>query len=288
MLNSKRVFEMWMKRLGTMNHRLEKAPVVADIPERVIMPLMNRGVGVEIEVENVDNDTRCAGWTVVPDGSLRENGLEFITTYGARVYEVKKLVDALAAKFAKQKVTFGARTSVHVHLDVRYFPVEQLEALLIVYTIFEDALFNFAGPDRKSNVFCVPFRYTHMLENMNGGGGLVRQLARMRENQKYCAINLAAVGDKGTVEFRHMTGNCDSDHIFKWVFILGLLLQYARRAKLPELHEKVKSIKCSSQYDDFKKEVFYSVANEIQCSPASLDESLSDAKLLFNVAQETI
>ncbi len=115
-------------------------------------------VGIEIEVENLrDYKGDFVYWQDKEDGSLRDNGREYVTyTIPASLvpYAITELQEFLTE--VNPKYSFSTRTSVHVHLNVRDLTFKQLHALSIVYMLFEKAFYKFAGRDRYKNIFCVP------------------------------------------------------------------------------------------------------------------------------------
>ena len=108
-------------------------------------------IGLELEIENIpprfiiDNPY----WTVHRDGSLRNNGLEFVTP----PIKISRIEQALTVLFnqLQQGYTYGERTSVHVHVNVRTMTLKQLELFVLTYMIFEKALFNWVGHNRDIN-----------------------------------------------------------------------------------------------------------------------------------------
>lgn len=244
--------------------------------------LLNFGIGIEIEIENV-GPARPHGWVVVADGSLRNNGLEFKTAYGHRVWGVYESVDSLQ-KLLKEsyKPSFSERTSVHVHMDVRTLTLEQLHILFLVYLIFEDSLFRFAGEKRKHNIFCTPFLNSstlHVDSEVKISSEIVKNFIEMAS--KYTAFNLSSIREFGTVEFRHMEGNYDPERIFKWVCLLGLLKTYSKSVSVLDLERGIINLKSLSHFQEFGKQVFGSFADLLEYNPLEMSSSLTKVKLLL-------
>jgi hypothetical protein len=169
--------------------------------------LLTELVGVECEFELVSPDSYGEGsalwaaeWEMVTDGSLRNSGAEFITP-PVSVARAKDMLDVMYR--AKDEFAFEAnvRTSMHVHVNVRYLTHDELRGVVATYCVLEPALFAICGEVREENIYCVPFyRSNHPLYT------LVKVLNRKqvwKHIHKYSALNLGSIGKYGTIEFRH-------------------------------------------------------------------------------------
>lgn len=78
-------------------------------------------------------------------------------------------------------------------MNIRTLTVEQLEALIITYLVFEKALFTFVGNNRYSNIFCVPIVETDIGENLLP---LITDKHPQVAWQKYTALNLLPIMQK--------------------------------------------------------------------------------------------
>lgn len=248
---------------------------------------LNLGIGIEVEVEKSPRDEMAElppGWSAKIDDSLRNMGVEFVTEFGYRLVDASWLLNGLQKyiqKWRKEQpefFEFNERTSVHVHIDIRKLSPDDLKNLIILYTLFEDSLFELAGEHRKHGVFCVPLRYVAMSE-LNQYS-LTKFIVGW---EKYCAMNLKRLRDFGTVEFRHMEGTCDYDRLFTWICILGRLVDVARTINTEQLMAEVSRLKYSSHYDEFAGQVFGPLKNEINIDPRGFDRAVSDAKLFFHL-----
>lgn len=250
--------------------------------------MLSTGVGIEIEVENVPilENLDQFRWEIKKDASLRNNGKEFVTKFGSRLYDVENNINYLFDLFSeinrKTKgnfFQFTERTSIHVHIDVRKLSFKEIKSLIILYTLFEDSLFKLAGEQRKHNVFCVPLRYVGM--SFLTGQSFKVVLSRW---EKYCAMNLCRMFDFGTVEFRHMEGNNDKERIINWVFTLAKLVDYCRITPLEDIEEEVRQLKYLSHYSMFSNKVFGSeIAKTIEIISQDFDQAVSDAKFFFTI-----
>jgi hypothetical protein len=256
-----------------------------DVGIKLWLDRLNRvGIGVEIEVERATEFR--SEWQVRRDDSLRNEGLEFVTPYGQRVQDVGYLLQRFFNNVTELRNNAGAglfqfseRTSIHVHLDCRPLTLADIKNLVIVYTVFEDALFKFAGEHRKHNIFCVPLRYINISWNVQSPSFE----SVIHGWKKYCALNLLRLHDFGTIEFRHMEGNEDSNRILTWVYLLASLRDYSQRISTEKLVEEIKRLKYISHYEQFSQEVFGPLSKELQLDGPEIDQAVSDAKQLFNI-----
>lgn len=255
------------------------------LPPNILKSILDTGVGIEMEVESAEFDLphKLFGpWKIVGDGSLREGGKEFVTGYGARVGDVFKpllsLTDAMAQvrKEYPAAFEFSERTSIHIHLDCRFFTESQIESFLSLYTLVENPLFKYAGPDRKHNIFCVPLR-----DSKISPGHTLN--TRIGDWDKYSALNLLALRTFGTLEFRHMSGNSDPLKIYMWIILLALLHNAARRMSKGEIAALITNIRGESQYRTALETLFYHFTDLLQWNDRDIDTAASDAKMFFNV-----
>jgi len=249
--------------------------MLSGLPEKTQLGVINTGLGVEIEVENAAA-LRIDGWLSKGDGSLRNDGMEFITKYGCRIGHFPQLIKdfrLVTDEFIPHR-TYSERTSVHVHLDIRRFHEDQLRNLLILYTLLEEPLFQLAGKHRKENIFCVPIR-----QSMPGASQ--DPFTNVRNANKYTAMNLLCASEFGTIEFRHMEGTDDPIRLMRWILLLGLLKYAAQVWDTGDLQKEICVLKNSSQYEIFLRKIFYGRLDWLEWRQFNLDNAVSDSKVFF-------
>ena len=176
----------------------------------------NQIMGLECEVESV----RCIrdlglqpGWTMTDDGSLRNEGKEFLS--GPRplpdlVSGFKRLHAVLLPH--EQYPKFSDRTSIHVHANCQNLTADQVENVIKMYALYEEFFFTMCSPDRRHNIHCVPLTETYLPAVYRTG--LMGMLDRWH---KYTALNIKRLTDLGTIEFRHMEGHDDPEKLTNWL-----------------------------------------------------------------------
>lgn len=231
-------------------------------PYTNLYPVIDRNtyLGIEVEVENVMRyDNTSPYWQYTDDGSLRNRGKEFITP-PIKAWRVEHALHILLNKDTNPDIDFSERTSIHVHMNIRTLTLKQLEALVVTYLVFERAMFSFVGSNRSENIFCVPVTDTTIGEN------LFTLLEDSNPNitwEKYTALNLLPIMQKGTVEFRHLAGTRDIKRIMTWINLILCLKKFALQKNPQYIWERVGSLNTTSEYRLFAEEVFGSLMLEL-------------------------
>lgn len=229
-------------------------------------PDSNLIYGVELEIEGfVDHaPSECCVQFIsyTEDGSLRNNGYEFIT----KPMPLNTLMTTLNSFFHKNKwidnSNYSERCSVHVHCNVGDLLPGQLASLTLLYTVFERQLFKFVGNDRDNNIFCVPIHQTQLLNHMITGdiNKINEILDKARGWEKYTAFNMLPIFDKGSVEFRHMYGTNDLVKLLNWFRIIGHLFRYIRTTPYEAVRQSIIKINTDSRYANLTEQVFQDCA----------------------------
>jgi hypothetical protein len=224
-----------------------KASVDHILPELV--------VGLELEIENFpERYNGMDGVRFVPDGSLRNNGIE-VVTLPTKVQHVRWLIKHVFDKYGITQDNYSDRCSVHVHVNVQDMTFEQLKTLCLTYQTTERLLFRFIGENRENNIFCVPW-YQAGIANHFFNKLDARTMDSIRSWSKYTALNLIPVHTQGTVEFRHMAGTCDVERIMLWVEFLSCLIRYSKSMDYAEAEKVITKINTVSNYAEYIQDVF--------------------------------
>jgi hypothetical protein len=184
--------------------------------------------GVECEIEAVKNPGPVGIFNAVPDGSLRNKGIEFISipsTKNDLVSAFKHLHGSL--QFYPGQEPFSVRTSTHVHVNCLSLDVPQARIMVLLYALFEECFFLMVKPDRRDNIHCVPLTETYMPSLYK------RPVDYMIKNwHKYTALNLKRMVDLGTMEFRHLHGTSDAAEFEEWLGCLEALWKLCQRVEI--------------------------------------------------------
>lgn len=210
--------------------------------------------GLELEIENVPawEDMLVPGIRGEPDGSLRNNGREFIT----QPMTFSNLAHCLYMFFGKNKLgpeNYSERCSIHVHTNCLDLTEEQIQTIAFVYQLVEHCLFEWVDHERSNNIFCVPWSQTNLtyrvLEDRE-------DMTRFKRWQKYTALNLLPLYTQGTIEWRHMNGHCDVNKILEWCQLIGHIYAFALTTPLEKVKEHLLTLNTSSQYRNVLEMIF--------------------------------
>lgn len=169
-----------------------------------------RRFGVEIEVEHCREWPQGWWWQITEDGSLRNNGMEFLSP-PATLAQIHDGIDRFYAEgFDVYGWKSSKRTGIHLHMDTSTLTMDELGAFLTAYAALEPVLFNvLCGPDREENIYCVPWYrakeqalYVQGLMRDYKAGGREVLLNACAQACKYNALYIEPLRRYGTVEFR--------------------------------------------------------------------------------------
>jgi hypothetical protein len=240
---------------------------------RKLLPLPETGTdpllvyGVELEIENLSEERRSymvPGTTYHEDGSLRNNGGEYVT-HPCKMRELEYVLTNFFARGQFNENNYSERCSTHVHVNVQDFTYDMIMSLVLLYQLFERVLFSYVGHGRDKNIFCVPW-YDTMLVNILDKQDLNQFLSAAGGWQKYTSLNLLPMSTQGTVEFRHMHGTHDMGRILQWCNIIGCMTSYARKTSHEQLKQEIKTLNSSSRYAAFLQEVFREYSDVLRTS----------------------
>ena len=224
----------------------------------------NSLVGVEIEMENARR-IDLTYWDATDDGSLRDNGVEYVFTAPQAGVDVIRALDELEVAIDKAPFTptFGERTSVHVHVDVRDLTKDQLMSFILLYMVTEKPLFKYCGEERESSNFCPSFQHAQgQIRNINGihRSNSVGPLHRAIHGiERYASCNIQSVNKFGSLEFRGHRGEYRKQPLLDWINILLSLKESAKRIDPTSIVHQVKR----NGVDAFIESVFGKMAPKL-------------------------
>lgn len=219
-------------------------------------------VGIEVEVENVmaiDPNIGLMLWQMKEDGSLRNNGREFVTP-GAIPCSLVEPALKLLFNGLNPDIDFSNRTSIHVHVDVRQLTLQQIVALLLTYLTVENLLFKFVGNSRRTNIFCTPISETGIIEGVSADP---KKFIHSIQNtwMKYTGLNLLPIANFGSVEFRHMPGTNNVNKLLAWVDMITRLKQFVYRFQYDEIVQTIMTLNSNSRYRQYVELIFGDMIN---------------------------
>ncbi len=196
-------------------------------------------IGVEIEVEGHNLPNPEKWWLREHDGSLKAaETAEYVLARPAKnpaeLKQALKYLDELY-KAHGSIVDDSVRAGVHVHINCQDLTIKQLYTFICLYLCLENVLVKFCGEYREGNLFCLRASDAEYL--------LVCLSSAIQQNDfrgtlhtddlRYASINVKALGDYGSLEFRAMRGTRDLDLIGKWALLLLNLKESSKKFSDP-------------------------------------------------------
>lgn len=198
-------------------------------------------IGLELEIEArsptpneghldalVSEGTK-AKWMAIRDGSLRgDYAREYIVNKPINREELRPMLEGLFAMFntMKSKIDNSNRCSTHVHLNMGGKKINEITAVMCLWTIFEQSLINFCGEERQTNHFA--------LSSSESNATLVAWEQYLRyghahwdRNLKYQAMNVLPLFEKGSLEIRCGAAANDAEGPIVWATLLDHLVDFA-------------------------------------------------------------
>lgn len=247
-------------------------------------------IGVELEIENVREANPPNTFKIEQDGSLRNNGVEFITIPIKFKYlevELQRLFKSI-----NENKEYSSRCSVHIHMNARDFTLEELQVFILTYMVFEKLLYHYSG-NRWNNLFCVPLNayITPVIQLLN-----MQKIEDYRDVIwfKYFGINLSTLwagvtehesrNCLGTIEFRHMKGTDNIEYIINWINFITSLKLFAKKTSLGSFKNKLLEMNSDSSYYILADDIFGKLLLLLKDIPAEktkeyLESCISKAKL---------
>jgi len=195
-------------------------------------------VGIEIEVEGdnipyIDSEY----WRSEHDGSLRGRSMEYVLVEPLALPDAYKALVNLQQRFRanETKVHDTGRAGVHVHVNCQALNIIQLYNFMTLYTIFEDVLVEWCGPDRVGNLFCLRSKDAEYLLYALGLALETRDWRGLfgTDDLRYASMNVKALCSYGSLEFRSMRSTDDMDTIYLWASSLVGLREAAKQVENP-------------------------------------------------------
>ena len=198
-------------------------------------------IGLELEIDarsptpnegHLDalvSPTTKAKWMAIRDGSLRgDYAREYIVNKPINREELRPMLEGLFAMFKtmKSKIDNSNRCSTHVHLNMGGKKINEITAVMCLWTIFEQSLINFCGEERQTNHFALSSSESNA--TLTAWEQYLRYgHAHWDRNLKYQAMNVLPLFDKGSLEIRCGAAANDAEGPIVWATLLDHLVDFA-------------------------------------------------------------
>lgn len=264
---------------------LDPSPYYSKLEAPVEVIDSNLEVGIEVEVENHILKKSPGGvWTSKGDGSLRNNGIEWITLPIPAKWAPYALRELLEESLSGE-CCFSPRTSIHVHFNVQSFTSAEVIDATLLYTALEPLFYKFTGRGRIKNIYCVPLMDTNLITGM-GSQTLNNTIGTW---SKYTGLNLLPIDELGTIEARHMHGTFDHRKISIWIRLWIKVLDYVRKMGTAHMRRMLLDLHQYTDYQQLLTDIFGADAMLLKYdSPADLSRSVGVVKRAFINPNTTI
>lgn len=198
-------------------------------------------IGLELEIESntptpnegyldsVQGQVTKAKWTTVRDGSLRgDYAREYIVNKPIVREELSPMLNGLFECFAAMRsdIANSNRCSTHVHLNMGGKKINEITAVMCLWTIFEQSLINFCGEERMTNHFALSSSESNA--TLTAWEQYLRYgHANWDRNLKYQAMNVLPLFDKGSIEIRCGAAADDAQGPIIWATLLDEMVDFA-------------------------------------------------------------
>lgn len=209
----------------------ERPPIVEDLL-----------TGIEIEAEDcsLSYDARShlsrSGWRADMDGSLRDDGLEFVLASPLHGDSLSAAIDAF---FESQDLGFdwsiSPRAGTHIHLNMTDRPLSHLQAMSALVYCIEPLIFRFAGEDRRWCSYCnslntvASFRIKQLLGTTDSPSTEWYNFWSASSGDRYYGFNLTAIGKYGTIEFRYFPTPANKSQLWSWIDLCHAIYEYSKK-----------------------------------------------------------
>lgn len=201
---------------------------------------LNSNLGIELELEGFDVSMEDIGldyWNAIYDGSLRNNGIEFVLKRPENGKRILAALAELGAFLSEHTPEVSHRCSAHFHVDVRDLTIAETKKFFWLLTIFEPSLYAAGSKNRYSNIYCPGL--THATEQVHAAALLFLDGRTMQEGssawEKYSGINLNALQRFGSVEVRGHEGTTDINRLSRMAKMLLALKRTAKERSEEEI-----------------------------------------------------
>lgn len=197
-------------------------------------------IGLEIEVEGVNLPRLGKWWRNEQDGSLKgpENA-EYVLQKPGSLEDIRAALNHLDSVYNQSSTVVHdtVRAGVHVHINCQNLTMTELYNFVTLYLCLENILVKWCGEYREGNLFCLRACDAEwMLSVLKlAASDKKRQFKNRlhRDELRYASMNLKALGDYGSLEFRSMRGTRDLNLIYTWAETLYGLREYAKTFEKP-------------------------------------------------------
>ena len=185
------------------------------------------------------------------DRSDRGNGREFVTIPMAHD-KLFQVIDELCEFLKKKNCQINKSCGFHCHLDMKKENYHNVRKTFLVFSIFEDVLFNMLPESRRTSRYCLPLKKDYRqffntkgrneqrkFENYwfetNNKDTIEHKKKHKWDESRYVSINYHSLFFHGTLENRQHSGTLSATKMKNWILINQILTDYAIHTPMKRL-----------------------------------------------------
>jgi hypothetical protein len=232
----------------------------------LVEPVKGYFAGLRARAGDLGVEIECEGralpigpfhfWHAKADHSLRGEAIEYVLRQPSKIAPVGDALDELHKAFKDHNTVLNMsnRTSVHVHVNVQKFMLQEVYNIVGLHYLLEDILVEYSGPERVGNLFCLrscDAEYLPMLVARSAASG--NHFTFLNDMVRYSSLNLNPLSTFGSVEFRSFRGTADKDEILAWCQVCLAVRDAAKRFNDPR---ELLRVYRKSSAEDFLRSIF--------------------------------
>lgn len=194
-------------------------------------------IGIEIELEGRDLPMTNHYWRMERDGSLQGESMEYVLRQPSSTVEASKALQYLQVCFKDMgtKINDTVRAGVHIHINCQKLTYVQLYNFFVLFMIMEVPLVQWCGEGRSGNLFCLRCKDADYLLSALREAVRTQKFVEVfkTDNLRYAAMNVKALAQYGSLEFRTLRSSSDLTRVDRWFKVLLNLRQHAERIQGP-------------------------------------------------------
>ena len=185
------------------------------------------------------------------DREQRWAGREFVTVPKAKD-NLFQLVDTMCDFLKKKELTVNKSCGFHVHFDMKKENYQTVRKTFLVFSLFEDRLFDMLPPARRKSRYCLPLKknYKQFFDRPaineqqkferywfdSDNNAYIDSEKRGKYSQtRYVSINYHSLFFHGTLENRQHSGTINATKIKNWILLNHILIDFAKTTEMKRL-----------------------------------------------------
>lgn len=212
-------------------------------------PLQDQLIGIEVEVES--NSLRHTTtnlfpyWNRTTDGSL-QNGVEFVL---AQPLSGNSLSNAIHQFFSQVQPARATTSGTHIHLDMMEdnTNINTIQCMILLAFILESAVYGTVDASREwcgftNRLSTAPkgFIYDLLRSDVEHNYAAFASACQgVHSTGKYYGLNVLALGNYGSVEFRYFPTATSPDELISWIKLVQCFKKAALEIGSPSALETI-------------------------------------------------